>query len=127
MPAVCSVMKISLEVPEGGQLSTSLQHHSNMFKPSSTNHRDHEAGDVRISTGNSRMVSTDNLVFMWGFKRGISARNLRDLLCDLHNVFSEEFDVRVIDRTCAVFVFWTPGYSERFLGIMEPGDSFAVS
>ncbi|KAL3616295.1 hypothetical protein CASFOL_039685 [Castilleja foliolosa] len=122
---LCSVMKISLEVPEGGQLSPSLQHHSNMFNPSSTNHRDPEASNVRISTGNSRMVRTNNLVFVWGFKRGISARNLKDLLCDLHDIFSEEFDVRMIDRTCAIFVFWTPGYSERFLGIIESGDSFA--
>ncbi|GFQ05977.1 poly(A)-specific ribonuclease parn-like [Phtheirospermum japonicum] len=122
---LCSVLKISLEVPEGSQLSPSLQCHSNMFNPCSANSRDPEADDVRISTGNNRMVSTDNLVFVWGFKSGISARNLKDLLCDLHDVFSEEFDVRMIDRTCAVFVFWTPGYSERFLGIMESGDSFA--
>ncbi|KAK6145165.1 hypothetical protein DH2020_021985 [Rehmannia glutinosa] len=121
---LCSKLKISLEVLEGdyNQLSPSLQCHSNTFNPCSTNSRESDADDVRIWTGNTRTVSIENLVFLWGFKSGISARNLKDLLCDSHDVFSEEFDVRMIDRTCAIVVLWTPGFSERFLRIMDSGD-----
>ncbi|KAK6145158.1 hypothetical protein DH2020_021978 [Rehmannia glutinosa] len=97
---LCSTLKISLEVLEGdyNQLSPSLQCHSNTFNPCSTNSRESDADDWNIH------------------------RNLKDLLCDSHDVFSEEFDVRMIDRTCAIVVLWTPGFSERFLRIMDSGD-----
>ncbi|KAI3461801.1 hypothetical protein Pfo_018464 [Paulownia fortunei] len=124
---LCSILKISLEVPGGeySQLSPSLQRHSNIFSPCLSNSRDPVGDDVRIWTGNSRTVSIDNLVFLWGFKSGISSRNLKDLLCDSHDVFSEEFDVRMMDRTCAIVVFWTPCFSERFLRIMDSGEIFS--
>ncbi|KAL0436680.1 UNVERIFIED_CONTAM: Poly(A)-specific ribonuclease PARN-like [Sesamum radiatum] len=118
---LCSILKISPEVPEDGQshLSPSLQRHSNIFNPCSSNSRDPIEDDVRIWPGKSRTVSIDNLVFLWGFESGISARSLKALLCDSHDVFSEEFDVRMVDRTCAVVVFWTPGFAECFLRIMD--------
>ncbi|KAL6563500.1 hypothetical protein OROGR_002459 [Orobanche gracilis] len=99
---LCSILKISLEVPE-----------------------DYDADDVRIWTGNSKLIGVGKLVILWGFKSGISARDLKDLLRDSHDVFSEEFDVRLIDRTCAVVVFWTPGFSERFLRMMGSGDNLS--
>ncbi|CAA0842432.1 Poly(A)-specific ribonuclease PARN-like [Striga hermonthica] len=124
---LCSILKISLEAPEGQsrQLSHSLHRYTDMLYPCSTNSTDPDADNVRISTGNSRIVTTDNIVFLWGFKGGLSARGLKDLLCDSHDVFSEHFDVRMISRTCAVVVFWTPGFSERFLRIMDSGDTFS--
>ncbi|KAL6576848.1 hypothetical protein OROMI_011124 [Orobanche minor] len=99
---LCSILKISLEVPE-----------------------DYDADDVRIWTGNSKLIGVGKLVFLWGFKSGISARDLKDLLSNSHDVFSEEFHVRLIDRTCAVVVFWTPGFSKRFLRIMDSGDNLS--
>ncbi|GER54578.1 poly(A)-specific ribonuclease PARN-like protein [Striga asiatica] len=124
---LCSILKISLEVPEGQsrQLSHSLHRYTDKLYPCSTKSTEPDAENVRISTGNSRIVSTDNIVFLWGFKGGLSARGLKDLLCDSHDVFSEHFDVRMICRTCAVVVFWTPGFSERFLRIMDSGDTFS--
>ncbi|KAL6555590.1 hypothetical protein OROHE_007262 [Orobanche hederae] len=124
---LCSILKISLEVPEGEncKLSTSLQQHSNILNPRSINSRDYDADDVRIWTGNSKLIGVGKLVFLWGFKSGISARDLKDLLRNSHDVFSEEFHVRLIDRTCAVVVFWTPGFSKRFLRIMDSGDNLS--
>ncbi|KAL0369902.1 UNVERIFIED_CONTAM: Poly(A)-specific ribonuclease PARN-like [Sesamum angustifolium] len=114
----------SQDVPEDGQshLSSSLERHSNIFNPWSSNSRDPIEDDVRIWTGNSRTVSINNMVFLWGFESGISAQSLKDLLCDSHDVFSEEFDVRMVDRTCAVVVFWTPGFAECFLSIIDSGE-----
>ncbi|KAL2239648.1 poly(A)-specific ribonuclease PARN-like isoform X2 [Sesamum indicum] len=121
---LCSILKISPEVPEDGQshLSPSLPRHSNIFNPCSSNSTNPIEDDVRIWTGNSRTISINNLVFLWGFESGISARSLKDLLCDTHDVFSEEFDVRMLDRTCAVVVFWTPGFAECFLRIIDSGE-----
>lgn len=120
---LCSILKISLEVPQGdhSQLPSSLQRYSNSFNSCSSNSTDLIEDNVRIWAGNSRTVSIDSLVFLWGFQSGTSARNLKNLLCDSHDVSAEEFDVKMVDRRCAVVVFWTPGLSESFLRIMDSG------
>ncbi|KAG6403515.1 hypothetical protein SASPL_135738 [Salvia splendens] len=122
---LCSILKISLEIPEGGhtQLPALLQCSSNMLCSSDV--RDPCNDDVRIWTSKSRTVSLRNLVFLWGFRRGMSAQDLKDVLCNSHDVFSEEFDVKMVDRTCAIVVFWTPGVSKSFLGIMDSGECFS--
>lgn len=121
---LCSILKISLEIPEGGhtQLPAFLQRCSNMFRSSDA--RDPLNDDVRIWTGKSRTVSVNNLVFLWGFRSGTSAQDLKDVLCNSHDVFSEEFDVKMVDRTCAIVVFWTPGFSKSFIRIMVSGELF---
>lgn len=122
---LCSILKISMEIPEGGQtqLSTFLQGHSNMF--CSSDARDPVNEDIRIWTGKSRTVSVGNLVFLWGFKSGRSAQDLKDVLCNSHDVFLEDFDVKMVDRTCAIVVFWTPGFSESFIRVMDSGELFS--
>ncbi|KAL7124587.1 hypothetical protein ABFS83_14G058900 [Erythranthe nasuta] len=116
---LCSILKIPLEFPEGEritQLAPSLQRTSNTF--SSKVHTADDDG-VGIRSGNSEKVRTDNLVFLWGLKNRKSSRNLKNLICDSYNVLSEEFDVRMLDRTCAVVVFWNAGVLDRFLGLVE--------
>ncbi|KAL1540985.1 poly(A)-specific ribonuclease [Salvia divinorum] len=122
---LCSILKISLEIPEGGhtQLPALLQRSSNIFCSSDV--RDPYNDDVRIWTGKSRTVSLKNLVFLWGFRKGMSTQDLKDALCNSHDVFSEEFDVKMVDRACAIVVFWTPGFSKKFLGIMDSGELFS--
>ncbi|KAM1382988.1 hypothetical protein ACFX2F_035383 [Malus domestica] len=44
---------------------------------------------------------------------------IKSLLCKLHAVFSEEFDVRLLDKSCAIVVFWRRGLSETFLDAMS--------
>ncbi|KAG8371668.1 hypothetical protein BUALT_Bualt13G0112200 [Buddleja alternifolia] len=120
---LCSILKISPEVPKDdhSQLSPSLQSHANILSPYSNNPENPIDDDVRIWTGNSKMVSTENLIFLWGFESGISARMLKDVLHDSHDVFSGEFDVRMIDRTCAIVVFWNSDFSKHFLTTMDSG------
>ncbi|XP_057780933.1 poly(A)-specific ribonuclease PARN-like isoform X2 [Salvia miltiorrhiza] len=122
---LCSILKISLEIREGGhtQLPAALQRCSNMFFSSDARYPFDD--DVRIWTGKSRTVSVSNLVFLWGFRSGMSAQDLKDVLCNSHDVFSEEFDVKMVDRTCAIVVFWTPGFSKSFLRIMDSGELFS--
>lgn len=122
---LCSALKISIEIPEGGhtQLSPLLQRCSNML--SSSDATDPVNDDVRVWTSKSRTISVKNLIFLWGFRSGMSAQDLKDVLCNSHHVFSEEFDVKMVDRTCAVVAFWTPGFSKSFLRVMDSGDIFS--
>lgn len=122
---LCSALKISIEIPEEvhSHLSLSLQRYSNML--SSSDARYPVNADVRIWTGKSRTVSVKNLVILWGFRSGMSAQNLKDVLHNSHVVFSEEFDVKMVDRTCAVVAFWIPDFSKKFLREMDSGDNFS--
>lgn len=119
-----SILKINPEVHESDNspLSPSFLRHANNFGPVSDDYGDSSAEDVRIWTGSSRRVSTDNLVFLLGFEAGATAGKVKRILHDSHDAFSKEFDVRMVDRTCAVVVFWTPGFSEHFLRIMGSGE-----
>ncbi|KAM1137373.1 hypothetical protein COP2_036348 [Malus domestica] len=71
--------------------------------------------DIRVWTKNMRKVSCDQLVFLWGFRSGMTAGMIKSLLCKSHAVFFEEFDVRLVDKSCAIVVFWRCGLSETFL------------
>lgn len=62
-----------------------------------------------------RKVRTDRLVFLWGFRSGISPGALKNCLRGIHHVFSEDFDLRLVDKSCAVVVFLRPGFAEALL------------
>ncbi|XP_058196666.1 poly(A)-specific ribonuclease PARN-like isoform X2 [Rhododendron vialii] len=120
---LCSILKISPETlkDDDSHLPLVLQGYANTFTPHSTNSQDPVDEDVSIWTDNPRKVECKDLVFLWGFRGGMSAKMLNKLLRDSHEVFSEEFDVRFLDRSCAVVVFWKSGSSETFLEAIDSG------
>ncbi|CAH2050485.1 unnamed protein product [Thlaspi arvense] len=126
---LCSILKVPPKTLEddNGHFLSDLENRSNVFLPSSLGSQDPINGHVSIWTHNSRKVERKDLVFLWGFRHGMSAVMLKKLLCDSHNVFSEEFDVRLLDKSCAVIAFWNPGSAERFLEEMESGGSSCES
>ncbi|KAJ0229093.1 hypothetical protein HA466_0319330 [Hirschfeldia incana] len=71
--------------------------------------------DVKVWSKNSRRVSSENLVFIWGLSRKMTAAMLKKVLKKSHAVLAQEFDVKYLDRSCAVVVFWESGSSETFL------------
>lgn len=72
--------------------------------------------NVKVWSKNSRRVSSENLVFVWGLSKKMTAAMLKKVLeKSSHAVFAQEFDVKYIDRSCAVVVFWESGSSETFL------------
>lgn len=75
------------------------------------------AGDenVKVWSKNSRRVSSDNLVLIWGLAKKMTAAMLKNVLKQAHPVFAQEFDVKFLDRSCAILVFWESGSSETFL------------
>ncbi|KAL6967921.1 poly(A)-specific ribonuclease [Sarracenia purpurea var. burkii] len=120
---LCSILKISperLEV-ENGHLSSVLEGYANIFVPSAMSSQDPMDEEISVWTDNTRKVDSKDLVFLWGFRSGISTRMLKKLLRDSHEVFSEEFDVRLLDKSCAVVVFSNSSLSESFLELMESG------
>lgn len=44
---------------------------------------------------------------------------LKSLLQGSHDVFSEEFDVCLVDKSCAILVFFHPNLSQAFLDVMN--------
>lgn len=120
---MCSILKIIPETPQDDScpLSSAIEGYANTFSPNSSTSDDSVEDDVRVWTENPRKVNTENLVFLWGFAGGMPARMLKSRLSTCHGVFSEDFDVRLVDKSCAVIVFWNPGSSVKFMEAMDGG------
>lgn len=113
----CSVLKIDLGGVQSNNncLASKLDGCANVFGSFSPDHHKSEDEDIKISTKNVRKISCRHLVFLWGFRDGMTARSMKTALEGSHEVFCEEFDVRFVDKKCAIVVFWQPGLSEAFL------------
>ncbi|CAL5368648.1 unnamed protein product [Camellia sinensis] len=99
---LCTILKIApvTHEDENGHLPYILEDYTNIFNPCSTSSQDHTIDeDVSVWTDNKRKVDSKDLVFLWGFRGGMSARTLKKLLHDSRDVFSEEFDVRLLDKS----------------------------
>lgn len=118
---LCSILKISPNVIKSGNkhLAPELQDFTNIFHPCSIDTEESVNDDVRIWTNNTRMVSCEHLVFLWGFQFGLTAGKLKSLLRKSHDIFSGEFDVKLVDKNCAIVVFWEPGMSKAFVDAMN--------
>ncbi|CAK9171250.1 unnamed protein product [Ilex paraguariensis] len=118
---LCSILKVNPEAhdADSGHLSSALEGFANIFNPCSRNSQDSTDGEVGLWTENMRNISSEDLVFLWGFRGGISAGMLKSMLHGSHDVFSNEFDVRLLDKSCAIVVFRNPGLSGSFLGAMD--------
>ncbi|CAL5352166.1 unnamed protein product [Camellia sinensis] len=98
----CTILKIApvTHEDENGHLPSVLEDYTNIFNPCSTSSQDHTFDeDVSVWTDNRRKVDSKDLVFLWGFRGGMSARTLKKLLHDSRDVFSEEFDVQLLDKS----------------------------
>ncbi|KVI11554.1 Ribonuclease CAF1 [Cynara cardunculus var. scolymus] len=122
---LCFILKIAPETethnPDG---PSTLKCYSNVLNLGSNSFQDsNEDDDISAWTHNPTKISINNLLFLWGFRSGTSARRLKNLLCKSHEKLSEDvFDVRLVDKNCAVVVFWKTGLSEWFLTTIDSGD-----
>ncbi|KAM1483452.1 hypothetical protein ACFX15_034705 [Malus domestica] len=118
---LCSILKISdnAMVSNNAMLAPAIREYTNISNPCSDSPQESTNEDIRVWTKNMRKVSCDQLVFLWGFRSGMTAGMIKSLLCKSHAVFSEEFDVRFVDKSCAIVVFWRRGLSETFLDAMS--------
>uniref|UniRef100_A0A803L889 Uncharacterized protein n=1 Tax=Chenopodium quinoa TaxID=63459 RepID=A0A803L889_CHEQI len=97
-----------------------LKNFANIFDPCSSPLENFDE-DVRISSGSMIRLSCDDIVFLWGFRSGLSAGDLKTLLCRSHEAFSAEFDVKLVDKSCAVVAFRQPGLAGAFINAMGSG------
>ncbi|XP_027188785.1 poly(A)-specific ribonuclease PARN-like isoform X3 [Cicer arietinum] len=118
---LCSILKISPIVTRSGnrRLAPELEDFTNVFHPCSTNIQESCSEDVGLWNNNTRKINSEHLVFLWGFKFGMTAGMLKSVLRASHDIFSGEFDVRFVDKSCAIVVFWQPGLSKDFLDVMN--------
>ncbi|KAI3802016.1 hypothetical protein L1987_30138 [Smallanthus sonchifolius] len=118
---LCFILKLNPETVNQNPDGPLLKLDSNMFNLGSNGFQ--ETDDISVWTHNPRKISINNLVFLWGFRSGISAGKLKNMLCKSHDVLSEDevFDVRLVDKNCAVVVFWKNGLSEWFLDAIGSG------
>ncbi|XP_038899639.1 poly(A)-specific ribonuclease PARN-like isoform X2 [Benincasa hispida] len=115
---VCSVLKIDLDGVQSNnnkRLASMLDECANVSSSFSPYHHKPEDENIKIWAKNAIKVSCRHLIFLWGFRDGMTARLLKTALEGSHEVFCEEFDVRFVDKKCAIVVFWQPGLSETFL------------
>lgn len=116
---LCSILQIAPMKPDAKNLDPDVERYANILNPCSTSPQESADEDISIWTSNARKVSCEHLVFLWGFKRRMTAGTLKRLLQGSHDVFCEEFDVRLVDKSCAIVVFWKHGLSETFLNVMN--------
>ncbi|XP_019240510.1 PREDICTED: poly(A)-specific ribonuclease PARN-like isoform X2 [Nicotiana attenuata] len=118
-----SILKIAPKAPEAaeGHLPDAIECYINLFNPCFASSHGLADEGVSVWTDNTRKISIKNLVFLWGFRGGTSAGQLKSLLYGSHEVFHNEFDVRLVDKSCAVVVFGNPGFSEVLLQLMDSG------
>lgn len=99
-----NLLKIGPECQlQSGEQCAAVEEYCNIFYPSCMV----EDSDV-VDSGNepdtAKTVTTDNIIFLWGF-RGKSVNELKSYLPGLHQVFSEDFEVKLLDKTCSALVF----------------------
>ncbi|ONK58381.1 uncharacterized protein A4U43_C09F11670 [Asparagus officinalis] len=124
-----NLLKLSSERQEPyEEQHRSIEDYTNIFHPTYTSFQ--ESGDnenvILSMNKNRRKVSTDNIVFLWGFGDRISASELKSHLKGIHPVFSEDFDLRLVDKACSVIVFWSSGAAQALLKVMESGEMISI-
>ncbi|KAG8087551.1 hypothetical protein GUJ93_ZPchr0010g9012 [Zizania palustris] len=100
-----NLLKIS---PDGQSQSDekkcyTVEEYCNIFYPSCIAK---ESDDANFSneSDTTRAMSTDNVVFLWGF-RETSVKELRSHLAGLHHVFLKDFELKLLDRSCSALIF----------------------
>eukprot|EP00257_Ricinus_communis_P027157 XP_025014571.1 poly(A)-specific ribonuclease PARN-like [Ricinus communis] len=118
---LCYILKLAPNSIQSNEknLASAIEAYVNIFSPYFPGPQEPTDEDVRIWTNNTRKVSCQDLVFLWGFRYRMSAGMLKSLLQQSHKVFSEEFDVRFVDKSCAIVVFWEPGLSNTLLDVLK--------
>ncbi|TVU05715.1 hypothetical protein EJB05_48894, partial [Eragrostis curvula] len=88
---------------QSGQQCSTLEEYCNIFYPSCSV-EDSDEVDFANESDTAKAVSSENVVFLWGF-RSISVKELRSNLTGLHHAFSEHFEIKLLDKTCSALIF----------------------
>lgn len=118
---LCSILKTTPDAIQSSNhyLASAIHGYANIFDslPSSSQEPTNE--EIRGWANDTRKVSCEDMVFLWGFRERISAGILKNMLQGSHEVFTEAFDVRMVDRSCAIIVFGKPGSANNFKNVIN--------
>ncbi|XP_043698115.1 poly(A)-specific ribonuclease PARN-like isoform X3 [Telopea speciosissima] len=120
---LCLILKVTRDSNEtvNDDLNNAMESYANNFNPFCTSVQEPIDGEGMVWMDNTRKVSTEDLAFLWGFRSGMSAGVLKSIFRGSHDVFSEDFEVRLVDKSCAIVVFWTPGSAKVLLNVLGSG------
>ncbi|KAF7056902.1 hypothetical protein CFC21_064270 [Triticum aestivum] len=88
---------------QSGEQHYTVEDHRNILYPGCMV-EESDGVDCTNEPDTTRTASTQSVVFLWGF-RETSAEELRSRLARLHHVFSKDFDLRLLDKTCSALIF----------------------
>ncbi|KAJ6841510.1 poly(A)-specific ribonuclease PARN-like [Iris pallida] len=116
-----NILKIDPDLQTAvGQQKKSIEDYANVFYPTCTSFQESEKEDAALLLEDvRRKISTSNLIFLWGFGKGVAAAELKRRLRGIHPVLSDDFELQMVDKTCAVLVFCTPGSAKTLLNDMR--------
>ncbi|KAG9446694.1 hypothetical protein H6P81_012822 [Aristolochia fimbriata] len=114
---LASILKLSTD---SGTVSAhhSLDDYSNIFYPCSPGLVEPTDAD-EVIIKNIKNASTDDLLFVWGFSDKLSPGEVRRQLHGVLTALSADFELRLVDKSCAILVFWTPGLAKALLQDMQ--------
>ncbi|CAL9040473.1 unnamed protein product [Musa banksii] len=119
--ALSALLKLN---PDGqlpqGQNIMPIEDYSNIFYPICTSLQEPD-DELNYLMEHAQKSSTGNLVFLWGFSHLISSKELKRELQQIHEVFTEDFELQLMDETCAAVVFSRSGLAEALLMEMGSG------
>ncbi|KAJ8458111.1 hypothetical protein OPV22_031037 [Ensete ventricosum] len=107
------------QLPQGQNIM-SIEDYSNIFYPICTSLQEPD-DELNYLMEHAKKSSSDNLVFLWGFSQLISSKELKRELQQIHEVFMEDFELQLMDKTCAAIVFSRSGLAEALLKEMGSG------
>uniref|UniRef100_A0A1D1XX06 Poly(A)-specific ribonuclease PARN-like n=1 Tax=Anthurium amnicola TaxID=1678845 RepID=A0A1D1XX06_9ARAE len=102
--------------------TTSVENYANVFHPCCSVFRENEEDEMVVWMNDVRKVSSSSLVFIWGFGHMVSFGELKHRLYGTHYAFLEDFDIRLVDESCAVVVFWKPNSAHTLLQDVRSGN-----
>ncbi|KAG2579050.1 poly(A)-specific ribonuclease PARN-like isoform X1 [Panicum virgatum] len=109
-----NLLKIGPECQlQSGEQYVAVEEYCNVFYPSCMV-GDSDDVDFADEPDSAKVVSTENIVFLWGF-RGKSVKELKSYLPGLHQIFSEDFEVKLLDKTCSALIFRNSGTAMQLL------------
>lgn len=86
-----------------GEQCSAIEEYCNIFYPSCSV-EDSDDVDFVTELDTTKAVSSDNVIFLWGF-RSESVKELRSQLTGLHHAFSEDFEIKLLGETCSALIF----------------------
>ncbi|WOL11347.1 hypothetical protein Cni_G20109 [Canna indica] len=123
---LCALLKL---FPDGqiplGQNIKAIEDYSNIFYPICVNLQ--ESDDEELDyTMDVKKVSTDNLMFLWGFGH-LTFKELKHSLQQVHDVFMNDFELQFMDKTCAAVVFSRSESADILLEEIRSGKFYSDS